>query len=645
MYSGYFTVGGNEVGNNARTIGYQSTSDCPVSWIRDTDCSGLIEAVGGGGYVYSEIQSAPWYDPDRPELTSRFLGLYVVEMSGLSDSTRAAQITEKIVDGAQVSGYRHTSRQVRVRALLTAKGGDALEAGMTWLRNVLEPDACGVHGADCGASDFQFFVDCPPGRALIPVYSAYAEERRNLFSNPRGTSTSTTYWGTPNAGTASLITDMPLTTVTGYRYTATATTGGAVRAVAGVNMPTTSLPVHFMATVRSSFAGTVSLFARPSISSTTGQISLGTVNVVAGINYIDVTGPSFTAATTSTSGVVMLLPTVVVGNTFDVTNVLIEAGTGTYFDGAFVDTDVADYAWAGTADLSQSIYNTRDITSYTQELDDTYQVRLLDYWRLLHTVTCISGPLVQAQYTSSDKTHVAYMVEFTMLAAVPYVFSLPKEIDVPPIAPTIIEDAAFNLVPYPSAEVTSGNLTVATNYSPNPSVEVNATDWATTWNANIPAGMRSTGRVNDIAAAGTWSYRSRVLGDSGTTVITNLASDLTAQQVVPFTGLATGTRISVSIWAAAIISAGSSGSSLTNMSAKVDWLNASDVLVGTAAVGTTITTGFGGNVFSSTGLLPPATATKGRVMVTCTFVFSSSATGANNSDIRIYTDALALTVP
>ena len=186
MWSGYFTVGGNEVGNSARALGYAKTSDCPITWLRDVECGGLVEFLGDGAYQYSLIDQAPWYDPDNVDLTSRFLGLYVVSMEGVSNSTRSATVTEKIVDGAQVSGYRHSSREVRVRAMLTAKGMDALEAGMTWLRNVLEPDACGVHGTDCGASDLQFFVDCPPERAdvIVPetVWSGIIVT--NLATNP-----------------------------------------------------------------------------------------------------------------------------------------------------------------------------------------------------------------------------------------------------------------------------------------------------------------------------------------------------------------------------------------------------------------------------------------------------------------------------
>lgn len=648
MWSGYFTVGGNEVGNSARALGYTKTADCPITWLRDVECGGLTDALGGGGYVYSSIDQAPWFDPDNVDLTSRFLGLYVVSMEGVSDSTRSANITEKIVDGAQVSGYRHQSREVRIRAMLSAKGGDALEAGMTWLRNVLEPDACGVHGADCGASDFQFFVDCPPTRALLPVYSAYTETRRNLFSNPRGTSTSATYWSTAANGAYSLVTDMPVV-ATGLRWTASATAGGRIAMVSGTSTPTAGAPIHFMATIRSSIATTLTIQARPTVTSATGAVQLGAVvNLVPGTNNINVTAPSFTAATTSASGIVLLPGTVLVGSTIDVTSALIEVNSGAYFDGATPDTNLYDYAWVGTEDLSQSTLGARDITGYVPEADDVYQDRLDDYWRVLHTVTCVSGPLIQQAMKSNDKTHVGYLVEFTMLAAVPFVFSRPHEIEVPPITPTVIEDTAFNLEPYPSAELTNSTLTVATNYSTNPSLEVNTTDWTTSTeivSGTDPAAFFTAGRVvGELSASGTASLRVRILGNDGGTVVTNARSYMWATQSVPFS-TGTGTRVSFNVWAACVEFAGASGGVINGIQVDAQW-RATTTVLSTVTIGSsTDPADFGGKAFSIASQLKPPTANNALVRVRFDVTWSSSATPANDSEIRGYVDALAVTVP
>lgn len=449
VWPGYFTVGGNEVGNSARTLGYTRTADCPITWLRDRDCGGLNDAVDDEPYIYERIDEAPWYDPDNPELTSRFYGLYIVEMQGVNDSTRQASVTEMIIDGAQVSGYRHTSREVRVRAVLSANGMDALDSGMTWLRNVLEPNACGVHGGDCGASDMQFFVDCPP---------------------PIG-----------------------------------------------------------------------------------------------------------------------------------------------------------------------------DLT------EEEYQEEVVDpLYRILHQVTCISGPLVQQELASNDGTHFGYIVEFTLLAAVPFVYAKTREIVLPPISPTVISDVAYNLITRPSAELNDGaSVLFATNYSLNPSLETNTTGWSTSISGGSPdvTPFTTSARSNDVAAAGTWSYRVRVLGNgTGSTIGTDQEIRVYAPSV-DLTGFASDTNISISIWAAAYILAGVNASEILEISADIDFVG----FVGTppplTPTAVTNPAFFNGQVFSGASMEIPVGATAALVSVAFRFDWGSSSVAADNSDIRLYVDAHAVTVP
>lgn len=432
MWDGYFSLGGNEVGNSARAIGYQRTADCPIGWIRDKDCGGIQSMVDDqGAYIYSRINEAPWYDTDDPDLSSRFLGLYVIEMQGVSDSTRSAVVTEKITDGAQVSGYRHTSRQVRVRALLTGDGMDALEYGMTWLRNVLEPNACGVHGGDCGASDFQFFVDCPPEWDQIEP--------------------------------------------------------------------------------------------------------------------------------------------------------------------------IEDY-WDTNAKLR----------------------------RVLHTVTCISGPLVQEQKVSSDKRHYAYIVEFTLLAAVPFVYGATRDIDVPPITPTIVQDVAYNLLTHPSAELASGLALVQTNLSTNPSVETDATGWAATSDGTaITNAMLTSGRVTgELAAVGVASYR---VVFTATGAGTNGWFGAQQQVTIPTTA---GLRFSINMWAAEVLMTGSPVRGDLDIFAY--WRNGTTNLrtddLGSVPIN--------GGALSTPNIAPPATADN--VVVRAIARMTSWSSG---NVVRLYADALAVTNP
>lgn len=164
MFDGYFAFGGNEVGNSGRVAAFADIVGCRTPWdLFNGDCPGIRDAEA---LDYSQVAAAPWFDPDDPEVTGNFLGMWVVGIRGLSDSTRDAKLTQKAGDGAKASGYRHASREVRVRAWLAGVGEEALEAGTTWLRNVLEPDACGIHGGACREADFSFFVACPPERRV-----------------------------------------------------------------------------------------------------------------------------------------------------------------------------------------------------------------------------------------------------------------------------------------------------------------------------------------------------------------------------------------------------------------------------------------------------------------------------------------------
>lgn len=183
MWAGYLAVGGLEVGNSARAIGYSRTSDCPTYWLKETSsCDSLGEALGHPVYDYVDIQNAPWYDPDIPDQSSRFLGVYIAAMENVQDSTREAAVTQRLQDGGRIGRIRRATREIRVRAVLTAKGEDAMEFGMSWLDSVLSPGACGAHGSACGVTDMEFFSECPPTRGtkitddLLPDSDLYPED-------------------------------------------------------------------------------------------------------------------------------------------------------------------------------------------------------------------------------------------------------------------------------------------------------------------------------------------------------------------------------------------------------------------------------------------------------------------------------------
>lgn len=331
---------------------------------------------------------------------------------------------------------------------------------------------------------------------------------------------------------------------------------------------------------------------------------------------------------------------------------------GGYFDGDTADqpsgsledlpagTIVDRYEWTGTEHASESSWENGYIDSVPDPVAWAAAVNSLH--RSMHDVTCISGPLIEQKLHRGDMW--GYIVEFTLVAATPWLFGITKPVVIPPSLPVVIQDVPFNLMPYPSAELSSGTVVVATNLSTNPSVEVNGDTW-NHWYAAVtgtdPAPFVTGGRSTELAAGGsTASYRNRLLGNNGATVVTNARSRIAVTNIVQLGAYTPGTRFSFSIWGAVLVVGGASGSSIVSMAGYAEWRDAADQNIGAVSLGTTTNPAdFGGRVFSAKSQAPPPGATSVHIYVMAEVLWSSSATAANNSDIRVYADTVAVTVP
>jgi hypothetical protein len=163
-FEGYISFGGNELVNNSRVRGIaQSAQPCPMFWLKGPECPTLEAALDQvGDYSWSQIASAPWYDPDRPDVSSRFFGLYAYEFDEVLDSTRTVTGVENIDDGGVLGRTRKAMKNARVKGILMGQGRDAIEYGQFWLNAALDPNACGQHGIQCGLTDLVWLADCPP---------------------------------------------------------------------------------------------------------------------------------------------------------------------------------------------------------------------------------------------------------------------------------------------------------------------------------------------------------------------------------------------------------------------------------------------------------------------------------------------------
>jgi hypothetical protein len=177
VYDGYLSLGGNEIVNNSRTRGIaQSAQPCPLHWLKGPICETMNGALlESGAYNYSTIDLAPWFDPDVPA-SRDFFGFFAYSITEALDSTRTATRAESVGDGGFIGRTRKGTKTMRVKGLLLGRGRSAVEYGQAWLSSVIDPGACGQHGVECGLTDLEWFVDCPPQRGWVVVPSSDPEE-------------------------------------------------------------------------------------------------------------------------------------------------------------------------------------------------------------------------------------------------------------------------------------------------------------------------------------------------------------------------------------------------------------------------------------------------------------------------------------
>lgn len=279
-------------------------------------------------------------------------------------------------------------------------------------------------------------------------------------------------------------------------------------------------------------------------------------------------------------------------------------------------------------------------------LVEDYILLIDTYRRFLHDVA-ITGPITVEELGFDDRL-VGRRVEFTISSERAWVYGKIKQLTLAPSLPTVMEDTPFNRVPYPSAELGAGVVTIATNLSTNPSVETNDTGWtgsATAVSGASPAAFVTGARTTEIAAVGNASYRRRLLGDGGTTPVSGAVASISARQDVAIPA-GTNRRISINLWTACLILAGTgAGTAIQSLGVTYQFLNGAATIGSATVIGMATPAEYAGNAFSLSGIAVPAAATAVRVAAIAQVVWSSSATSGQNSDIRLFADALQVSVP
>ena len=261
--------------------------------------------------------------------------------------------------------------------------------------------------------------------------------------------------------------------------------------------------------------------------------------------------------------------------------------------------------------------------------NEDYRLELNKVRRYLHDVGAVSGPLIQAQFQSGP--HWAYQVEYTLVAANPYVYGVRREIDLPPRLPTVVADIPYNLVTRPSAELINATTAVVqTNYAINPSAEVDAGDWNKTQGGAIPSADVVVERTTELFVVGTAGIKAVF-----TAAATGADGNFGAGQLVPLPGITPTTRYSVNLWASGSVESGTAV--LGTIDYYAYWQDAAATTLRSDLLGTLPASG-GAEVENS--ILPPAGTAQ--VLVRAKQNVTSWNAGAK---VRLYVDALAVTKP
>ncbi|AWY05287.1 minor tail protein [Microbacterium phage MementoMori] len=323
---------------------------------------------------------------------------------------------------------------------------------------------------------------------------------------------------------------------------------------------------------------------------------------------------------------------------FDDLAVVEGAYDGEFFDGSTEGDDFTRYVWAGTPEQSTTTMQTRQQFDRPQT-DAEYAPFVDEARRYLHNVVAVSGPLITAEYEVNG--FHAYEVEIVFVAERPWVYSVTRPVELPTTASTVVEDIAHNLTPFPSAERPGEEVLTALNLSTNPSAETNLTGWTSI--ASIVSGadpapyLAAMDRSGEKFAAGIWSVRRRLLG---TATVASGRAGVLLSQVVALGARPANTRYSVNIWGA-LTNQGGSGTVLRELRAYIIWSGGAG-RTDQIALTTDPAVMAEGLPFIAKSILPPAGATQANVVLRGEFDWAS---GPSPSDIRIYADALALTIP
>lgn len=276
------------------------------------------------------------------------------------------------------------------------------------------------------------------------------------------------------------------------------------------------------------------------------------------------------------------------------------------------------------------------------ETQEDYSDYIKDLRRYLHGVKAISGPLVIGQYRRGNT--YGYEIEFTLGASDPHVYTRVITPNLVTSRASTVLASPYNLVKYPSAQAGLSSFVVSRNLVTNPSFETNATGW---WQSTLaisgadPTPYFSGALSTVLKAAGNQSWTTRIIGNGSTAAsgVAWMRMALLSASRPDISAYPDTTQISITAWAAGI---SSTVGSISGLRLNVLFLAADNVTI--IEEHEYLATNQDGYTWQETLRKPPGAA-RIALQVSAQATWQSSATAAQNSDIRLYLDAVAITVP
>lgn len=145
----------HEIINTNRAITYVNAEGA-LPWLLECGvCPDINPVLPDGIYGTVKMDPAPWYSPRKID-SGGFYGVIGLELEGIDDSTRKANVRTALRGGGVIGATYLEARTIVARAIAVAADEPSLSYGLRWLSEQFIDDA-----DPCQGDILTFFETCP----------------------------------------------------------------------------------------------------------------------------------------------------------------------------------------------------------------------------------------------------------------------------------------------------------------------------------------------------------------------------------------------------------------------------------------------------------------------------------------------------